>query len=118
MNLCWCDLGHESVGARGTCTPLDISGKFSLWQFHISTESKTYLNIYFLKDMFTNCLEIVKGIKLMTCFLTHAITEYISLKPESRPHLENQKNKTKMCLPEFEASNTFKGNGCQCLLLC
>lgn len=49
------------------------------------------MNIHFLKDMFTNCLEIVKGIKLMTRFLTHAITEYNSLKLESRPRLENNK---------------------------
>lgn len=50
-----------------------------------------YLNIQFAKTVFTNCLEIVTGINLMTCFLTHAVTEYISLKPEDRLSLEKYK---------------------------
>lgn len=50
-----------------------------------------YLNIQFAKTVFTNCLEIVTGINLTTCFLTHAVTEYISLKPEDRLSLEKYK---------------------------
>lgn len=108
----WHDLGHVHHMPMGLIV-LSIS---------LTNFPTTILFYYWGKDpcvlipiLWTIRLQIVlitaMCINLTMNFLTRAVTENISLKPGSRPSLGK---KTKKHISEFEDSNTFKGNCCQC----